>query len=175
MDYIDKIKKINAIAQELQKYGIEKDPDEAIKKAQEIMESGKDPTVVLSELKNPLFEIMDDENIEVETMDTDTLKKEILQAVNMKLEAELIGIREKNASDTQMVIGKVNEVIMEINKMEEKIIQLSKKVDSAQPIVQPTAQPTPTNQAPQTSHPRTGNFRSDEVDLTKMFYYGNKR
>jgi len=65
------------------------------------------------------------------------------------------------------VTAKMNEMIKMINKLE--------KLQGSTPVqAEPTQRQTVIKEEPKKVNPRSGNFESKDVEIDKIFYFGNK-
>lgn len=141
---VEKLQKINALANELRKHNFAKDNNDAFSQAEQVYEQGRK--------KEP------EQEIAVQKMD-DTLMEQKFQML------------------LQMHLKKYEE---EIANLKQSVIQLNSKMEQmktapvkAEPAPKERQEPLKTQNAE--PHPKRGNYTSADVDVQKMFYFGNKR
>jgi hypothetical protein len=156
MDYIDQIKRVNALAKQLQQQGLAVSLDEALKLAQNMVEKNEDVSKFFEDAKTK------EALSEGEKMD-DNQK---LQSMERKMDQ----MEEKFTKQISGLVGKMNEIISEINKIEEQI----KKMKSDGSTSAPSAASTPAAPAP-ASHPRSGTMTPSDVSIEKFFNFNKRR
>ena len=161
MDYVEQVKKINALAKELMKHGMAKSTDEAIVQAQKMLEKGTDVSDFFDKARAKTEEGVAMQNPE-------DMEKLIGMAVDKKMKP----LQERVANELETIKGKMNEIISEINKIEDQIIKL--KVQNRQEPQQMQQKPAGQESKPQQNHPRTGTYSGEQVAIDKVFYFGHK-
>jgi len=167
---VEDIQKVNQLAQELLKKGFVADRDEAVKKAQEMLNkeiAGNDVET---------RETDDRQNVAA-SGDSEERLRNIVERTKTYMESQLNGY--KNAL---IALEK------EIRRLNQEVEQLKSRPRPQPPKEEPKVEepkpeaPAPQQPAPQpeatkqegNSNPRTGNHKSDDVSIEKMFYFGNK-
>ncbi len=160
---VEKLRKINELAKELQKHGIAETSNEATKIAEKMV-STKKPTEDL-----PVSQVSEESGKESETeLELRRLKSQVSQLF------EIIN----------QMQDKMNEIITEINKIADNGNKISnntegKKIeDEAQKKLLNESEPTQTSSNEKSSNPdnnpRSGNYLPGDVAIDKMFYFGKK-
>jgi len=147
---VEKLQKINALANELKKHNFAQDNDEAVaqaegvygQKGQQKEQKEQEPSIVIDKMDDGLIE----------------------QKFQMLLQMHL----QKYEQELQNVKQKLGQVSAELEQLKTTRVQAPKE----QPVKekQKELQTKPTE-----SHPKRGNYTSADVDVQKMFYFGNKR
>ncbi len=156
---LDKLKKINELANELKKHKFAATNDEAAKLAEDFYTQKKDiPEEPISE--------------KIEKADELTIKKfELIMEIQHKqLKSEL----ETQKATMILLHKKIEELKIEVETLKGKAlsspIQFEKKKD--EPEVQ--ASLSKPKKEEKKENPRSGDYTSEDVDIQKMFYFGNK-
>lgn len=158
MDDVEKLKKIAKLSQEMRKHGFATHSDDAVQAAQAIYKGtiANEPTPeqrhqALQEKKNMAGQ---------STPEFEAFSKQVSQR---------LGDIEGNLST---VISKMNEIIKEINDLQKagsrQGVPREKDVQAALPKQEPA-------QAPKEPHARSGNYTPQDVQIDKIFYFGNKK
>ena len=159
---IEKMKRVNALARELKDHGIAMDYEEAYRQAEKMIESGLDSGDIKTDDISVKPYVPKEEAKQSPGMGFDALELKSLKGRLENLEQQL-----------NVLFLKMNEIISEINKFEKK------KADS--PIeLRPHEEKQNDMQAnlksqPTEAHPRTGDYKSSDVAIEKMFYFGGAR
>lgn len=165
---VEDINKINKLAQELLDHGLCASRDDAVKRAEEMLnkkladvqsnvpsvnsdgsiKAPDDPDYYRNIIERTRDQIQRDmksfsEMLTLLASEVDSLKEEIK---NLKINSK--PIEQENVKE---------EVDKELKEEQTQIVDESKKESNDDP------------------HPKRGNFNSDDVSIEKMFYYGNKR
>lgn len=158
MDDVEKLKKIAKLSQEMRKHGFATHSDEAVQAAQAIY-NGNIANELTPEQKHQALQ-------EKKTMagtqpELETFSKQVNQR---------LGDIENNLST---VISKMNEIIKEINELQKSggrqgAAPREKEVQAALPRQE--AKP-----APAEPHARSGSYTPQDVQIDKIFYFGNKK
>jgi len=155
---VEDIQKVNALAQELLKKGLVSSRDEAVKRAQEMLNK----EIVSANV--PVKETSEKQS--VAAGDSFEKLRNMLERTKEGIEAQMNGY--KNA---------LVALEREIHSLKDQVSKLKAGEPRAaqQTIsVQEVRKPAEKEEKPK-SHPRMGNYKSDQVSVEKMFYYGNKR
>lgn len=148
---IDRIQKVNMLANNLMKQGLASDKDDAIRQAERI------------------YDVQTPNRVEVQ-QETAVPKQDGIT------EDKLHEILEKN---TQFLVKTIRDFSRRLDEMEKKMsarsrIQVEPLQQSAPPVAPPAApRPAPPAQ-PAPSNPRSGNYNDDDVSIEKFFYMGSK-
>lgn len=144
---VDKLQKINMLANEFKKHNFALSSDEAYKQAEQVYEQGETQIVV----EQPIITQRKQED----TLETRKIEL-LLEMNNKKYEQEIHVL--KNA---------VNMLAQELEMLKAEL----QKQHVEQPKEKQAALKTETKE----DHPRQGKFQPADVDIQKMFYFGNKR
>lgn len=173
---VENLKKINAMAEELLKHKIASSREDAVKKAEEIIERGG------------------------QTMDN-TNKQEEIPNEPVKQEQKEPGMtwQEAMAKNNEFIVKTIQDLKRRLAEVEKKVagvrivqqptpqpkpqpaaptesedvIDLTKEAPKEQPQEQSKPEPQPEQQ--QSSHPKGGSTDPADVAIDKIFYYGNKK
>jgi len=166
---IERMKKINSMIPELKKQGFAKNNREAAIQSDAIFKHDDKPSVieetsnVYGETAAPQQEAKNQPEPAVEPVSS-TSSPELLAKVGA-LE-EKVGNLE---NDVTAIIEKLNEMIGVISELEQAKGQIPS--GEAQPKETQKKIAEPEKKEP---HARSGNYTSADVDINKIFYYGNK-
>ncbi|MBW2995984.1 hypothetical protein KY332_01655 [Candidatus Woesearchaeota archaeon] len=183
---IEDIQKVNKLAQELLDQGFTESREDAVKKAQEML--NKEITGAHIEVK----ETDEKQNVAAVADDPDKLRNMIDRTKTylenqlsgyknalLALEKEIRALRqevetlkarkETNAGkpDPADIPQKVDDPANEPQKVEDP-------AEEPQKVDDPANEPQKVEEKKE-SHPKRGEYNSDDVSVEKMFYYGNKR
>lgn len=181
MNSVDKIMKVNQLAQDLLNQGIVSSRDEAVKKAEEML----DTSIVKSEVANDGNEqqVVPAENKEApaEAQSQETAPAEPAPAP---------AAPQQNNGDVEKLYGFVKQQFAvfgdNLKTLNNKIEALQTEVDflknkvKSQPAAPAQNQSAPSQSPAQEEKkeggnmPRTGATNPDDVSIDKMFYFGNK-
>ncbi|PIN75861.1 hypothetical protein COV18_01630 [Candidatus Woesearchaeota archaeon CG10_big_fil_rev_8_21_14_0_10_37_12] len=144
---VSNLLKVNSLAQELKKHRFAESSEDAFRQAQEAIEPRKQAM--------PLSESMQ--------VDRPTAALEIRKV-------ELLLEQNKQYVDQQLSLFRstINQLIGELNSVRSQLGKFSE----SHPI--PKDKQVPLKTEPKVEHPRQGNFKPEDVDIQKMFYFGNK-
>ncbi len=179
MGYIEDIRKINALAKELLLHNIVQSQDEAVVKAREMLvkkDSASSGSDYIDLSKNAIPQ-QEGEKTERREEWKDAMAKN-----NEYIIAEL----RKCKSDIDSFANQLSALRSELVQVRARAAQLSKKeepVQNVQDIQRIRSAPTETATTTATTeekrdyvnHPRSGNYKPNDVAIEKFFYYGNKR
>lgn len=145
---IEEVQRMNAMASELRKHNFASSSDDAFQQAKQMFVPQQEQTVV------PKPKLIEENNVLLEK------KFElIVQMNNKKYEQEISLLR---SAFTALA-----------NEFEVLRAQLSKVQEQAPQ--KPKERQEPLKTEAKESHPRQGNFTSADVNIQKMFYFGNKK
>lgn len=157
---IEDIQRINKLAQELLDHGITSSREDAVKKAEEMLSKRlieKDCSRVFSDKQ--VNQVIADKD-----KDTDYYKN-MAERTKEFMEKELANYK-----------SALNALASEVRSLREQVEKLSaRKTEFAAAEAQP--HPPVEKQVslkPKESHPKRGDYKSEDVSVEKMFYYGNK-
>jgi len=163
---IEKTKRINELARELKDHGIAADYEEAYRQAEKMIESGID---------SPNFQSSDISIREVKKEPPRYDKNVVLDALEIKNINNRLDALEQQLN---VIFLKINEIIAEINKAEKKKaespIEIRRIEEEKKAEKQKEIQASLKTQ-PSEAHPRTGDYKPEDVSIEKMFYYGGSR
>ena len=151
---IEDIQKVNKMAQELLNQGIASDREDAVKKAQEMLNKDISQTPAIS-VSN---------KIEAPTNDIEYCKNMIQRT------------REQMAKQIDIFTEKMNEIIKEINYLKDQLSRgnIKPASESNNPSNYEARQEKQATLKKNEPHPKRGEFKSDDVSIEKIFYFGNK-
>jgi len=155
MDYVEQIKKVNALAKQLQTHGLAESIEEAIRQAQQMIEKGEDVSRFFEEAESIKLAA------EEENMENNSIKN---------IEKRMDSFEEKINKQISGLISKMNEIIAEINKIEDQMKKMK-----AESQTRPAPAPASPAATPAANHPRSGNLTSEDVSIEKYFNFGKKR
>lgn len=159
-----KLQKVNELAKELISQGIATNSEDATKMAEKMIEQNRDNE------ERPLSDIQDGmtpttQTSEEESQDTDLRK--LQNQVN------------SNSQSISQIHDKLNEIIGEFNRLEGEINLLknaarSEKQSTLQKDNSPNTKQNNEDKPKQEegNNPRSGEFKSNDVAIDKMFYFG---
>ncbi|MBW3019253.1 hypothetical protein KY329_03650 [Candidatus Woesearchaeota archaeon] len=136
---VEKLQKINALANELKKHNFAKDNNDAVSQAEGIYD--------------PKKKAEPEPQVKVEQIDDGLIEQKFQMLLQMhlkKYEEELAGV--KNA----------------LSQLHSQVAQLKTVKSEPKQEKQEELKAAP-------PHPKRGNYTSADVDVQKMFYFGNKR
>lgn len=159
MEDIEKLKKIAKLSQEMRKHGFATYHDEAVKAAEAVYKD----TIATADTPEQRHAALQESKRSMATTNPD-FEKQISQRLN-DIEANL-----------SSVIGKMNEMIKEINTLQQgggsraAPREAPREKETQKPLPAPEQKP-----AAQEPHARSGNYTPQDVQIDKIFYYGNKK
>ena len=169
---IEDIQKVNKLSQELLDQGVTEDREDAVKRAQEMLNKDISPnqTQVVSNEK---------------TVQHDMAKLDVAKCMDL-----INKTRGQMSRQIDIFSGKMNEIIKEINDIRDQLKSGTSKtasetnIETEKPLKEAVEEPEeePQEEKPEKQeklqkkepHPKRGNFKSDDVSIEKMFYFGNK-
>ncbi|MBD3355013.1 hypothetical protein GF361_03435 [Candidatus Woesearchaeota archaeon] len=190
MSGVEDIQKVNELAQELLKKNFVESRDEAVKKAQEMLnknitgdvpekeketkEQGKSPDFHKKEEKEEKIGGAEEKQSTISENSLKELRDKINQT---KKYTEKQFASYKNAlialeKEIRKVKQQVNKINMRKPNPEKKPMNVNKK-ENEKKEQDPAEEPQKVEEK-ENSNPRTGNHKSEDVSIEKMFYYGNK-
>ena len=144
---IFKTQKINALASELKKHNFADSSEDAFQQAEQVLKESPVQQAAVEE--KPVSSVSSDHLAE-------TKLKLMLDMNNKKYSQEISLLRSALGTLAQEVEG-----------LKSQLVKLSEQV--------PKEKQVPLKTEPKVPHPRQGNVTPDDVDLRKMFYFGNKK
>jgi hypothetical protein len=180
---IERLKKINDLAIELKKHNLAQTSDEAAKLAEEFYKQNSEEKT--EEQKKPKIE--EKEN-EIKTKEQQTGKKPeqedkiISDSLTEKKIELMFEIQEKKVmQDLEYVRSTVNFLKNRMELLNEEVEKLKGKAISSPISFQKKENEKETQanlqtkkESDQEKSPRSGKYSSKDVDIQKMFYFGNK-
>ena len=185
---IEDIQKVNKMAKELLQQGIAIDREDAVKKAQEMLNKN-----IENRKEGEVLQSVDSLG-KVEVQKDDNYYKNLIEKTKEQMERQLSVFTEK-----------MNEMIKEINDIKEQLKTRGSaksasemNINAEKPIKEATEEPASKETSPGGSeaaptedetapkpekqeklkkdepHPKRGEFSSDDVAIDKVFYFGNK-
>ena len=171
---VERIQKVNNLALDLMKQGLAQDREEAVTKAEEIFKER---------------DIEDYANIR-ETMQEGKEKTEEPTPETPKSELSEDKIKDILGKNTQFIIKTFKEFQGKLDSMQREIeflrntsgrssavkqIVTNEVKDVPPPVQEPKSEVTQEQKpASQESHPRSGDYKENDVSIEKFFYMGNK-
>lgn len=153
------MQRINALAKELKVHGIVQDFDEAYKKAEQMIERN----ISIEELNDEAQ--AEEPKIEPQPA-MDPIKPSFVNVdpLDVKTINDRLASLEKQINQ---VFLKINEIVTEINKFEKKKRESPIEVKEEHKDVQANLKSQKVE-----PHPRTGDYKPEDVSIEKMFYFG---
>ncbi len=172
---VERVQKINSLAMDLVNQGLAADKEEAIKQAEQIL-AKKD----YSSLNNQVSEVKGEiGGVENTTEQTPELGQEKIKEILQK-NTEFIVKRMKQFNDQFLEMNNSFDALRgEIDIINGRIKELqmarSNTPEKTQtPEKPPQEQPPAESNSDHSKHPRSGNFKDQEVSIEKFFYSGSK-
>lgn len=178
---VEKLKKLNQLTKELQKHSFAFTSEDAFKQAEKVFDNVKNnlntveqtpPTeqTVIKESTNNNNSVSTENSTDyllqkkIEYLMEMSTKKFIQEIENMKTEIQNLNLQIQNMKNDQ-ASQQLSQV--QPTKTEETV---------EQPINDEPKQSQTTSDSKKTNepHPRQGNYKSEDVSIEKMFYFGNK-
>ncbi len=166
---VDRIQKVNNLALDLMKQGLASDREEAIIKAEEI------------------FKERDTEDYANIRQTMEEVKPKIVEGQKEEKNEELSQetIKEILGKNTQFIIKTFREFQEKITTMEREISFMKNRMSNSAPTVKEVVSQTKEESKPEQgnesspeekkeNHPRSGNYKDEDVSIEKFFYMGNK-
>ena len=150
---LDQLKKINNLSHELQRHGFTDSSEESYNQAEQIIQIVPKQTTSIPAQETEV----------VQMTNTDVLEERQFQIQVEQLTKQF-------NKELDCFRDAINELVREVNTLKEEIHKL--KAQPAQPKEKQVL--LPTESQPEEPHPRQGNFKPSDVDIQKMFYFGNK-
>lgn len=141
---VEKLQKINALANELKKHNFAKDNNDAYSQAEGVYDSKKE--------KEP------EQQVKIEKVDDGLIEQKFQMLLQMHLK--------KYDEELTSVKSALNQLHAQLEQL--KNAKPAEQKQEKQRELQPA-------EAPKEAHPKRGNYTSADVDVQKMFYFGNKR
>ncbi|MDP3734379.1 MAG: hypothetical protein Q8R37_04050 [Nanoarchaeota archaeon] len=167
---IEQIQRINTLAVDLMKQGLAQDREEAVAQAEKIFRD-KDPSYY-NAITKTMEAVQTEEN-------NRKLGKDTAPAIS---DSDVRKILEQN---TQFLVKTIRTFQEKMAEMEKEMAALKnelryQKLPAANQIVTKREAPSSEAEAPQrgkvesssSGHPRSGNFKAEDVSIEKFFYYG---
>jgi hypothetical protein len=149
---VEKLRRINMLSHELKKHGMADSSTDAYNQAQQMVQ------VIPKTNSTP------QESVVIEAAPA----AEPLAARQFQIEVDKI--QKAFSEELDVIRNAMNQVIMEVNSLREDL----SKAQAAQPPKQKEKQVELKTEV-KVSHPRQGDWKPGDVDIQKMFYYGNKK
>ncbi len=170
---LGKLQKINALASELKKHNFAKTSDDAARLAEQFYEEKIKKKPVQEEKISEVFE----EKIIPEISQEEN--REIREMNDRKFELMLDIAEKKLIREMDIQRSTINLLNNKIENLKQEIEQLKKKAFSSPISFDTKTQEKEVQANLQTKEekkdmPRSGKYSSADVDIQKMFYYGNK-
>ena len=167
---LGKLQKINALASELKKHNFASANDDAVKLAEQFYEE--------KIKKNPVQEPQEEKISEIPE-ETTIIKEEIKEMDENKFELLLEIAEKKLIQEMDIQRSTINLLNTKIENLKQEVDQLKQKALSSPISFDTKTQEKEVQANLQTKEekkdsPRSGKYSSKDVDINKMFYYGNK-
>jgi len=179
---VERIQKINKLALDLMRQGLASDRDDAVVQAEKIFRS-KDGEY------SSIRERMQGGPEPLQSAASLALTPNTAQAVaSADLHPEKV--KDILLQNSQFLVKKITEFQEQMQAMRKELDMMKQlrmgspqqaQVSTAPPKLgeisanNPDIQRGPSTQASASNHPRTGNFKAEEISIEKFFYMGNKR
>lgn len=178
MSYIEDIQKINKLAKEMLTHGMATSLDEAVSKAQATLRNNGAITLNIGDAKQNLAQ-QKEKKTDDEEIDQISIEKPAMPKIDWQ---------EAMSKNTQYVVGQLKIYQQMIEQMNNEIILLKRELqtlknsqshlnipsNSREQVINIDDTPAPQKTPEQKSHPKQGNFSSEDVSIEKVFYFGNK-
>lgn len=155
---VDKLQKINALASELRKYNFANSSEDAFQQAEQTIRPGQ-PVQEAEVAAEPVQEARQERNVQVQE---DGL---VQKQVEILLEQQ----GRKQQQEVALLRAAVNQLSAEVDGMK---AQMQKLAEQEPP--KPREKQVELPKEDKEDHPRQGKFTSSDVDIQKMFYFGNQ-
>ncbi len=171
---VEKMRKINELARELKEKGITLNTEEAYKQAEQMVEGNMDvPEATNTENSESMAEMNESmkqtENRSSEPSLSGTVNLDALESHNLN---ERLNSMEEQLN---VMFTKINEIVSEVNNMQKKKqespIEVRELKDEKKEESQKDFQ-SRLKEEQEEGHPRTGDYKSEDVSIEKMFYFG---
>lgn len=166
MSDISKVMKVNEMTQNLKKHGFAASSEEAASQAQDVY---KEKTAEAGKSAD------EETGGEKQMAGSDDMAKvernfEVFKSSTQK---QIDSVKEELST----VIGKMNEMIKAINELEklkDSVTNIDDGGSEKQQRLAPKVVKKPKEEKQDNNHPRSGDSKPGDVDLSQTFYYGNK-
>lgn len=164
---VDQLQKINALASELRKYNFADSSQDAAKQAEQLYwgQANKANEMQHSEITQKPAEQMQEMPKQPQVND-ELMRKQMEILLDLQ--------NKKNYQEFALLRSAINQLSSELEAMR---TQMQKLVVQERPKEEQKELPRPVKEAPaekKQDHPRQGSFSSSDVDIQKMFYFGNQ-
>lgn len=174
MGYVEDIQKVNDLARELLNHHMADSLTEAVEKARQMLNKNDIPSVSGDGSVRPAEEKK--EEIKVEEVKEPMVSQRMN---NDEWKQVLAKNNEYIVEQFKLMKGKLDEAFKEIEKLKEEVKNMDPPLKQLmtepekkeQPVQQTIAKP---EKKEEDSHPRQGNFGSEDVSIDKIFYFGQK-
>ena len=163
---VERLKKINSLAQELLKHNFALDPSDAFKQAENIYTQQEHQTSTVQPTPPPSTP---EQPVPSTPPDTELLEKKYQLLISMstkQFETEIAALK----TQVQTLAEDIRKIRVEMASARTLPEQ---KTDVKEEKAPEQAAPKPEEKKPE--HPRQGQYTSQDVAIDKMFYFGNKR
>jgi len=166
---VERIQKVNNLALDLMKQGLAQDREEAVEKAEEVFKERD--TEDYANIRQTMEKVQPETRVEEQQKKSDDLSPEMIKEILEKNTKFII----KTFREFQ---EKIVEMEREISYMKNRMLNSSPKVKevvsnvNTQSGQEQQQQPAQENSAD--NHPRSGNYKENDVSIEKFFYMGNK-
>ncbi|MEM4263573.1 MAG: hypothetical protein QW666_01600 [Candidatus Woesearchaeota archaeon] len=161
---VEKLKKINQLSVEFKKHGMAVSHDDAFAKASEVVRDDelKDVLAKTSIAEQSSCACCNEKQSSSHSTSFDNQYQIMLERQNRQLVQEIMALKETIAmlkSDVEQLKSNAARpvIIQQVQPKQEKQAVLQEKKESSEK-----------------SHPKQGNYTSEDVAIEKMFYYGKK-
>ena len=170
---VEKIQKINALALELFNQGLAGDRDEAIRQAEQIFtrkdytslgDQIKENNTSSEELKNKPAELNQEKIQNILQKNTDFIVKRMKEFKDqiVEMSSNFDALR----GELDIINGRIKELQLARNNAPQNSTTAPRQPEA------PAQQQLP--RGDQDNHPRSGNFKDNEISIEKFFYSGSK-
>lgn len=165
---VEKIRKMGELSKELRKHGFAESSDDALKQTEQIYKENYLGEEIM-QAKPP--EIAEAQREAQEQTQENQTQAPTTESTSPQLLTEHIERIEKVEKDVLRIFEKMNEIIKTINLFEEKFDKIQVAGAEEKPKETQTKIPEPEKK---TESPRSGDYKPKDVEIDKIFYYGNK-
>jgi len=171
---VERIQKVNNLALDLMKQGLASDREEAVTKAEEIFKERD--TEDYANIRQTMEDVRPEIRVEEQKRENpDNLSQEkvseILEKNTKFIVTKFKEFQEKITSLEREISFMKNRMLNSAPTVKEVVSQV--KVES-RPEQKKTSQEESSPEAKPENHPRSGNYKENDVSIEKFFYMGNK-
>lgn len=164
---IERVQKINSLALELLKQGLVSDREEAVKQAERIMDRGDYSSLqeTMSGGKRTDLEVAGKESGLAQDKISEILEKNTTFIVKKMREFQ---------EQMEKINGEIGNLRNEMSGVKREMNSLKSSGVTKPSGEEPKRKPVAKESGGVKDHPRSGNYKEDDVSIEKFFYAGNK-